>query len=315
MLYELYGLPVESPLRLSALPLKTGKPAVTIVKAPSFFLKRIIPESPELLKGVCYLPLADGAVYIRFFQFFRFWVSPNGRRILYEKIPSQKSQKAPSLSPLIFLQTNVFSFSLLKLGVEAFHASSVALGDKAVAFLGESGYGKSTLAASFLRKGFPLLTDDVLAIREKDGRFFTSPGAAQIKLWPQTAKKILGRSPAGGTMSPVAKKIILPLQRKTMGGSACEVKLLYVLWPRFEKGSPAIRIRKLKPQDGVMALIKSSHNLVLQDSRRLSNQVIFASKLAKNVPIRALSFPMDLKKIPAVRDLVLRDISRICGQR
>ena len=314
MLYELYGLPVQSRLPLNARRLKSGKPAVTISEAPEGFFRDKLPlSSGSSEPPINYRALPDGSVYIRFFQLFRFWVSKNGRRILYEKMTASKKNPQPFISPLIFLQTNVFSFSLIKLGFEVFHASCVGSESQAVAFLGESGYGKSTLAASFLKQGFPLLTDDVLALRKKGVGFWTPPGVSQIKLWPAIARRMLKSPVPAGKMSPIAKKWILPLKSAVMGKKNFKVGLIYVLWPRF-KGKHGIRIRSLKPQESVISLIKSSHNLVLQDSKRLQKQMIFASEIVKKVRIRAVSFPMDLKKIPLVQQKLQEDITRIFAQ-
>lgn len=312
LLYELYGLPVQSGIPLNARRLNSGKPAVIISEAPKFFFEKIQSVSPGLLsRPIDYLPLQDGSVYIRFFQLFYFWVSKNGRKILFRKIKSKKKNSSSVISPLIFLQTNVFSFSLLKLGFEAFHASCIAAGNNAVAFLGESGYGKSTLAASFLKNGFPLLTDDVFAVRKMGKRFLTPPGVAQIKLFPAIARQILTRPAPAGKMSPIAKKWILPLDSGVMGKKNFEVGLVYLLWPSFKKNSGAIRIRKIKPQEAVISLIKASHNLVLQDSKRLRTQMLFAADLVKTVPVRAISFPMNLKTISAVQEKLQEDITRV----
>ena len=53
---------------------------------------------------------------------------------------------------------------LSKRGKLVFHASCVEVAEGAIAFVAESGRGKSTLAASFARCGFRLLTDDGLLV-------------------------------------------------------------------------------------------------------------------------------------------------------
>ena len=75
----------------------------------------------------------------------------------------------------------VLSFALVKQGYEPLHATAVVVDGKAVAFLGTSGDGKSTLAAAFLHAGHTLLTDDLLLIREIDRRIrgLSRPAAAQ----------------------------------------------------------------------------------------------------------------------------------------
>ena len=75
------------------------------------------------------------------------------------------------------------------------HASAVVLPDGAVAFLGDKGWGKSTMAAALQLRGYPLLTDDVLALKlDGDARPLALPAFPQLKLWP-SAVKALGGDP------------------------------------------------------------------------------------------------------------------------
>ncbi|QNK48144.1 aldolase [Brevibacterium sp. PAMC23299] len=64
------------------------------------------------------------------------------------------------------------------------HGSSVAIDGKAYAFVGQSGVGKSTLASAFIRKGYQLLSDDVIAISLSEGNIpMVEPSYPQQKLW------------------------------------------------------------------------------------------------------------------------------------
>ncbi|WP_338470948.1 aldolase [Niallia sp. XMNu-256] len=64
------------------------------------------------------------------------------------------------------------------------HGSVVAIDGKAYAIVGDSGAGKSTLASAFLKKGFKLLTDDVIAVSFTDNnRPYVTPSYPQQKLW------------------------------------------------------------------------------------------------------------------------------------
>ena len=65
----------------------------------------------------------------------------------------------------------------MKSGFEPLHATVVVVSGEAVAFLGESGYGKSSLAASFLDSGHQLLTDDLLILRASAGRVLGPHGS------------------------------------------------------------------------------------------------------------------------------------------
>ena len=50
------------------------------------------------------------------------------------------------------------------------HGSVIAIDGKAYAIVGDSGAGKSTLASAFLKRGYQLLTDDVIAVSFSEDR-------------------------------------------------------------------------------------------------------------------------------------------------
>ena len=63
-----------------------------------------------------------------------------------------------------YLLGPVMGFVLRLHGVVCLHASAVALGDRAFAIAGLPGAGKSTTAAAFASAGFPVLSDDIVAL-------------------------------------------------------------------------------------------------------------------------------------------------------
>jgi len=64
----------------------------------------------------------------------------------------------------IVVPGTVVAFLLALRGQFVLHGSAVALGDSALAFVGVSGQGKSTMAAMFCAAGASLVTDDVLPL-------------------------------------------------------------------------------------------------------------------------------------------------------
>ena len=76
-------------------------------------------------------------------------------------------------------------------GLLALHSSAIAVNGNAVAFLGESGEGKSTTAAAFYSRGYPVVADDVVAVEMAGGYPMVFPGFPRIKLW-QSAAVFLG---------------------------------------------------------------------------------------------------------------------------
>ena len=64
------------------------------------------------------------------------------------------------------------------LSSETVHATTVAIGGRAVMITGPSGSGKSDLALRLLDRGFKLVSDDRTIVRRADGRLIASPPAA-----------------------------------------------------------------------------------------------------------------------------------------
>ena len=68
------------------------------------------------------------------------------------------------------------------------HASAVVTPNgHAIAFLGDSGRGKSTLASSFYQSGYGLVTDDTLLLELRDDQVYCLAAYPSLRLWPEAA--------------------------------------------------------------------------------------------------------------------------------
>ena len=63
------------------------------------------------------------------------------------------------------------------------HASCVQVGSSAVAFVGESGWGKSTIAAYLYSQGYPLMTDDCLLLQRTVDEITCIPNYQSLRLF------------------------------------------------------------------------------------------------------------------------------------
>lgn len=81
----------------------------------------------------------------------------------------------------ILLDSVLFTVSLLR-GNEAIHAGAVATPLGAVAVVGRSGVGKSTLVGQLRREGHELVTDDVLAVTADGDQILAHPGPPLMTL-------------------------------------------------------------------------------------------------------------------------------------
>jgi len=87
------------------------------------------------------------------------------------------------------------------------HASAVRCGSKVWCFVGDSGLGKSTMAAAFMALGSVVLCDDVSPISWQGEHPWCHPGPGRLKLWPdvvatlQLTRRV--RRPIHGTHAKV----------------------------------------------------------------------------------------------------------------
>ena len=76
---------------------------------------------------------------------------------------------------------------LLQRGLLVLHGNAIRIGDACLVCVGASGAGKSTLAAGFLKRGYQVLADDVVAV---DGTGCAITGFPRIKLWQDAAAQL-----------------------------------------------------------------------------------------------------------------------------
>jgi len=96
-------------------------------------------------------------------------------------------------------RNNVWPFMLNRRGEMVFHAACVEIEERAIAFLGESGMGKSTLASHFATTGYRFLSDDGLWVREDGNTYMAQPNAASIRLWDESYRAVI---PKGMSLAP-----------------------------------------------------------------------------------------------------------------
>ena len=218
----------------------------------------------------------------------------------------------------MYLLGQVLSFSLLSMGVEPLHGTVVVVEGGAVAFVGDCGYGKSTLAAAMLAKGFPVLTDDLIAVSDTATGCVVHPGVPRIKLFPSVARRVLPRKSHGTPMNHRTSKLVLRLGSREAARQPVPLRAIYVLSPPRARGRNRLerpRIRPLAGRDAFLEVAAAAFNLLVLREERLAGQFRFATDLANNIPIRRLTYPRNLSQLPVVCDAILGDLARIEAQR
>lgn len=248
-----------------------------------------------------YVPLTDGTIFLRWRGLFDFLVSADGRRIVGRSFLDHPHERFQA-----YLLNQVLSFAMVRQGIEPLHATVVVIDGRAVAFLGDSGYGKSTLAGAFLRAGYPILTDDMLIIETNNGQYLAHPGPPRIKLFPEMAKALLSGEVAGTAMNPDTTKLIIPLSDQDVARSPVAIKMFYALQAP-DTNSRQVTISRLTQGHSLLAFVQNTFNTVLKGPERLAQQFNWAAELSANLPVKSLSYPRELSFLPKVLGAVLQD--------
>lgn len=246
-----------------------------------------------------YLRIADGSDYLRWPKLFEFLISPDGNHILARPLSPVSFEKLQT-----YLLSQVLSFSLLRLGIETLHGTTLAVGSEAVAFLGDCGFGKSTLAAAFVNQGHRLLTDDMLAVKQIGPRNYAFPGLPCLKLMPRIASKLLGPGANASPINPFTCKRVIRLDQTQVASEPIPLRAVYALKPA-PKYSQRFTIRKLTGQKAWQALTSNTYNPSARDAERLAEQFTWAANLAEQLPVKSLSYPRSLRMLPHVVERIV----------
>jgi hypothetical protein len=172
--YTAYHLNIASELELPEL-LTTQAPADIVIKFATIAFEKPDPNSPQRTypdpdgQGVYQVYAGVGTFKIH--QAQEIWLNP---------LP-----EAPQDMIRAFLLGPVLGTLLYLRGHLVLHASCVVIGPGAVAFMGVSGEGKSTITSFLNQRGHPVVADDKVLIKtEADGQLVVIPGYPHIRLWP-----------------------------------------------------------------------------------------------------------------------------------
>jgi len=282
--------------------------AVEIVEVPETFFQQARAEAEGQFNPEAWGQmgrLRDGTTYLSWPDLFEFMVPADGRRIFGH------FKTDAGLGVLqTYLLGQVLSYPLITQGIEPLHCTVVVGQEGAVGILGDCGYGKSSLAASFLKAGFTLLTDDLLVLREEGRVFWGYPGPPRIKLFPEAMRAILGAGITGTSMNPLTTKLVIPLGPDQVCSKAAPLKVLLVLRRPITKGRvKTVSLRKMNRRQAFIALMANTFNPKVTEPERLKRLFGLADKLVAAIPIKSLAYPQGLSRLPEVVETILAKIS------
>jgi hypothetical protein len=202
----------------------------------------------------------------------------------------------------------VLAFVLRLRGRVCLHASAVEIDGRAVAFVGPVGHGKSTIAAAFANRGYPVLADDIVALDDRSRQFWAIPACPRLRLRPATVKHFYGTEDALPPLAPNLPKRALDLLERDhlFQPSPLPLGAIYVL-SSGDTIPPAAFVDSLHPAKGLLSLVTNSFmNYLLSDGQR-AQEFQLLSRLLACVPLRMLSHRADLSRLSRQCDVILHD--------
>lgn len=118
---------------------------------------------------------------------------PNAGKIFVangDTICVDKNSGAPWDDIRVFMLSSGMGALLHQRELLPMHASAIDLNGRVAMFMGNSGVGKSTLAAAFSKRGAHILADDISLIRHTEENSLLVPAFPQVKLWEDSLKKL-----------------------------------------------------------------------------------------------------------------------------
>lgn len=179
--YKLYGLNIKSDFYLEELSHSEHK------SLDNIDVNIICGKCPKTLDNIkvsnYYYTVCENEAMFSPDECGTFYIK-DGNTIIIEPIDNCNYQHLKA-----YLFSRSFAILMFQRNTVALHGSSIIFGDKAYAFCGHSGAGKSSLSAALTLKGYNLLSDDLSVLAfDKNNKPLIHSGFSHNKLCEDTMK-------------------------------------------------------------------------------------------------------------------------------
>ena len=241
--------------------------------------------------------------FLRFPELADFLISQKGDQIQCFSLPGISYESIRHL-----LVDQVIPRVVAHQGCIVLHASAIEMEGSLIAFLGESGWGKSTLATSFYEQGYPLLTDDCLLLRPEAGKIMGIPSYAGARLWPDSLEAVVNNKIDVHSVAHYSskKRLIFPEELKKESFKLPILAIFILTPPDKLKSLKKITVEKILGANMIMELIKHSFYLDVTDTNKISKQFVALGKVTDYaLPVYRLNYPREHAVLQKVQKKVL----------
>lgn len=240
----------------------------------------------------------DNGYLLRFPELADFLVSSDGREVRCSPAPQVQADTARHL-----YLNQVLPLALAKQGQLVLHGSAVELGNYAVAFIGESGRGKSTLAASFATNGFRFMTDDGLLLERCNSDYQVMPSHPSIRLWNDSQKALISLDvPMAPPLQFTSKSRFFAGKDVVFCDQPRPLRRIYFLGAG---ASPQLTFERVKPAEALIELVKHSFLLDIEERDMLAAQFDEFSNLVSQPICYRLDYPRRYEDLALIRQAIV----------
>src|SRR6266542_170053 len=255
----------------------------------------------ELGRGACLrLRYGDGA---------EFFVDRNGSRVWAK--PSERATRQDTVS---YLLGPVLSLVLSLRGITCLRASAIAVQDEAIAFVGPVGAGKSTTAAALGARGYPVLSDDLVALGERGETFVAHPGLPWLRLRPTAVDALALAAGVPPPLAPTPDGWYLDLDLTRPGyrfqPGPLPLAAIYLLDERgAHPGAPCVDA--VPAADALISLIANTWTTRVLDGAMRAREFELLGRVASAVPVRRVRSHADPARLPELCDVLVEDLRAV----
>jgi hypothetical protein len=186
----------------------------------------------------------------------------------------------------VFAAGSLLSFILVMKGEPLLHASAVDVGGAALAFVGRSGMGKSTMATLCCAAGGHLITDDVLRLTTGAvPQCYLGPDELRLRAWATELTSTFVDKPAQRRTGDGRDAVQVPL------GAAELLRLAAVVIPLPDRAATQVGLERLDPMQSLVALLSFPRILGWVEPVTQAQQFKLISDISAQVPVYQARIP------------------------